>query len=42
MSANVDRLKEKLPPDVPFLAKPFSNQELLTALREVLRHYSSV
>lgn len=37
MSGYVDHVKqEDLPPNIPFLSKPFSNEEILTKLREVL------
>ena len=43
MSANVDRLRqESLPSDVPFISKPFSNEELLAAVRDALRAKAKV
>ncbi len=38
MSGYVDRAgKEDVPPGIPFLSKPFSNEEVLSKLREVLK-----
>ena len=36
MSANVDRLDEKVPHDIPFIAKPFSNEELLSIVQRTI------
>jgi two-component system cell cycle sensor histidine kinase/response regulator CckA len=42
MSANVDRLTEQLPADAAFIAKPFSNEDLLSTLRAVFQEPSGV